>query len=107
MKAKASVSCLTCRIAEGTRGRLPQDGCKAICGDGVVLGEEQCDPPMEGCDQQCKLEIGWKWVQNKATTTCGDSVVAGKEPRANVAFSCADVRGMNRRRIFVATGVCF
>jgi len=34
---------------------------------------------MEGCDQQCKLEIGWKWVQNKATTTCGDSVVAGKE----------------------------
>ena len=59
-----------------------QDGCKAICGDGVVLGEEQCDPPMEGCDQQCKLEDGWKWVQNKTTTTCGDSLVAGEESRA-------------------------
>ena len=39
---------------------LFQDGCKAICGDAVVLGKEECDPPMEGCDKQCKLVPGWK-----------------------------------------------
>ena len=68
-----------------------QDGCEAICGDGVVLGDEKCDPPMQGCDEKCKLEPGWKWSQDKTTAICGDAMVVGKEPWV-VAILCIDVR---------------
>ena len=28
----------------------------------VVLGKEECDPPGEGCTEECRLKEGWEWV---------------------------------------------
>ena len=63
-----------CKLLSGWKW---QGGCKAICGDGVVLGKEECDPAGDGCNDQCRLKTGWKWSQNKATPICGDGLLVG------------------------------
>ncbi len=55
------------------------------CGDGVVLGAEQCDDhdtdPGDGCNGSCQIEIGWTCGGQPSTCTpiCGDGLVRGAE----------------------------
>jgi cysteine-rich repeat protein len=45
----------------------------AVCGDGLLLGAEQCDdkliPPSsgDGCSETCKVEPGWNCTHNFVT----------------------------------------
>ncbi|CAD8102878.1 unnamed protein product [Paramecium sonneborni] len=75
-------------------------GCKPICGDGLVVGKEQCDDANEidedGCSQcqylcqqqctKCYLEFclecnfqGWYLYENICITNCGDGIIVGDE----------------------------
>ncbi|MBL8971887.1 MAG: DUF4215 domain-containing protein, partial [Myxococcales bacterium] len=40
----------------------------AVCGDGVVAGEEACDDasdePLDGCDRKCRLTATELWTQS-------------------------------------------
>jgi cysteine-rich repeat protein len=57
----------------------------AVCGDGLVQGDEGCDDQDtgegDGCDAACAVEDGWACTQapSLCVTTCGDGVVAGAE----------------------------
>ncbi|MCO4745935.1 MAG: DUF4215 domain-containing protein [Proteobacteria bacterium] len=69
----------TCACDTGFSG----DGqtCAAICGDGLVLGDEACDDadtaPGDGCDADCAVEPGWVCVgePSDCAETCGDGVL--------------------------------
>ncbi len=56
-----------------------------ICGDGQVVGTEQCDDGNttsgDGCDATCETENGYTCMgaPSICTATCGDGVVAGTE----------------------------
>lgn len=72
----------TCHVEDGYR--CGASGCKAICGDGKVLGEEQCDDGErvsgDGCSALCKIEPRYTCnaaepsVCTKTPTVCGNSV---------------------------------
>lgn len=56
-----------------------------ICGDGVVMGAEQCDDsgtaPLDGCNSFCEIEYGFICFNepSECLTVCGDGLVAGEE----------------------------
>src|SRR5207247_1457748 len=52
-----------------------QEGCPS-CGDGVVAGAEQCDPPGSTCDAAGRLCAG---DCTCPAPSCGDSIVAAAE----------------------------
>lgn len=48
--------CVQCREAPGWRCR--DNVCKEHCGDGKVVGGEECDPPDgDGCNTSCRLSV--------------------------------------------------
>jgi len=57
----------------------------AVCGDGLVAGDEDCDDggsaAGDGCSASCAIEPGWDCagVPSTCATTCGDGLVAGAE----------------------------
>jgi cysteine-rich repeat protein len=55
--------------------------CSVICGDGRLLGDEQCDndvsavpgtPPIggDGCSSTCRIEPGWSCNPGTEPTVC-------------------------------------
>ena len=63
-------------------------GCQAVCGDGLVVGSEQCDDgntdPNDGCDSLCGEEQGYACTNlpvlpSICVSTCGDGVRANNE----------------------------
>jgi len=66
-----------------------QSNCYSTCGDGRNTrneGNEECDDgntvSLDGCDSQCKIEIGWYCGYGGGEpcwTHCGDAVLAGLE----------------------------
>jgi len=79
------------------------EGC---CGDGVILGNEQCDDfstiGLDGCDSKCQIEPGWICSPNNTSiksltfsytastchTICGDGLRIG--PDKGGAEECDD-----------------
>ena len=59
----------------------PGDTCTEICGDGLVIGKEQCDDgnlsEKDGCNQLCQLEPGWEWTNGSLREKCGDGIRVG------------------------------
>ncbi len=59
----------------------PGDTCSEICGDGLVVGREQCDDGNlqsgDGCNNQCQLETGWVWDNGTVLEKCGDGIRIG------------------------------
>ncbi len=68
--------------------------CTTICGDGIVVGSEQCDDANaqsnDGCSSSCKVEAscnlncscaGWypPFVNGTCSTICGDGMMQGAE----------------------------
>ncbi|CAD8190851.1 unnamed protein product [Paramecium octaurelia] len=91
--------CFEC-ISQGWQLDVINRNCQPICGDLLVLGNEQCDDGNDvsddgcidcffQCQQQCTLcengecrecnIEGWKLSINKCITICGDQLVLGKE----------------------------
>ncbi len=71
--------------------------CAAICGDGIVVGDE-CDDantdPDDGCDPSCAPEAGWACdgSPSACAPVCGDAMIVGDEQcDADVGMAtCAD-----------------
>ncbi len=80
-----------CLVEAGYSCPTPGAACRTICGDGIILGREQCDngaDPVsglavggDGCDGNCKLEDGWVCPPGEACrpTVCGDLILEGSE----------------------------
>jgi cysteine-rich repeat protein len=55
------------------------------CGDGEIVGAEQCDDGNQedgdGCSSSCQVETGWQCTGEPSVceTDCGDGIVAGTE----------------------------
>lgn len=64
---------------------LSASTCAPVCGDGVMLGGEQCDDSNtangDGCSSSCKLEQGFvcAGTPTQCRTSCGDGIQAGSE----------------------------
>lgn len=80
-----------CAIEDGYACPAPGVACRPVCGDGLVLGREQCDDGADategvpvagdGCDANCALEDGWVCAPGEPCreTVCGDGVAEGSE----------------------------
>ena len=51
--------------------------CTTPCGDGNVLGTEECDS-VAGCTN-CAADTGFACLSNVCTSTCGDGIKASDE----------------------------
>jgi len=76
----------TCQIEPGYVCPVANAACRTICGDGLVLGREQCDDgnvaAADGCSDTCHLEPGYVCPdagQPCRATVCGDGVQEGSE----------------------------
>ena len=72
----------TCQLEAGwvCDGRgCGTDTCQPICGDGRLLGKEQCDSALPGCTPLCYTDVGFGTYSNTPTAVCGDGVWAGAE----------------------------
>ena len=56
-----------------------------ICGDGIVQVGEECDPPGEGCDDQCQFE--------PTTFRITSLKLRDPQPHARVLFFCRNITG--------------
>jgi len=59
---------------------------QAVCGDGVLAGDEACDDGNlvdgDGCDSTCEIEEGWACPEADAAcepASCGDAIIVGNE----------------------------
>ena len=68
----------------------PHDVCvsNVMCGDGRIVGDEQCDDgnasesPVDGCSATCTLDPGWICPNAGVpclAAQCGDGIIAGTE----------------------------
>jgi fibro-slime domain-containing protein len=85
----------TCQLEKGWICPQPGTPCIVDCGDGILTGLEQCDPPNPGmgCSAECQFEPGWFCTPPPATlpdagpippstckkTVCGNGVKEGDE----------------------------
>ncbi|MCK6551940.1 DUF4215 domain-containing protein, partial [Myxococcota bacterium] len=75
----------TCTVDLGWTCPTANAPCQTICGDGRLLGAEQCDDgnaaSTDGCTSTCTIEQGWVCATPNAacTATCGDGLVVGLE----------------------------
>jgi cysteine-rich repeat protein len=59
--------------------------CTAICGDGLILGAEQCDDddtdPGDGCSATCMIETGYgcAGMPSLCSPVCGDGMIINPE----------------------------
>jgi fibro-slime domain-containing protein len=86
----------TCQIEIGWVCPAPNQPCIIDCGDGILTGPEQCDPPNpgHGCSATCTFEPGWFCTPPAPRspdagapppsmcmkTTCGNGIKEGNEP---------------------------
>ncbi|CAK94684.1 unnamed protein product (macronuclear) [Paramecium tetraurelia] len=82
------LNCIVCNLSycqqcqQGYRFNENQECLNAICGDSIIVGNEQCedgnDNEFDGCFQ-CQCELGW--IQNElgCQTICGDQVIVTGE----------------------------
>ena len=74
--------CIRCEIQPGwdCSGTRPSM-CGPVCGDGKLLGGEQCDDedrePFDGCSDVCEIEEGWccRGEPSRCHDTCGDGFI--------------------------------
>ena len=72
-----AVGSFVCECPEGTEG----DECTEVCGDGLVVFDEECDDENldagDGCDAVCAVEAGFVCVgePSECEETCGNSVL--------------------------------
>ena len=82
----------TCQVEPGWDCLQAGIACTPHCGDAILIGDEQCDPPNvgKGCTATCKLEKGYVCDPPSATpaasqpslcrkTVCGDGKKEGAE----------------------------
>ena len=55
--------------------------CRPICGDGLRLGDEECDDNNnmagDGCGADCKVEIGWFCIRTNDAEVCLNTCLNG------------------------------
>eukprot|EP01022_Parablepharisma_sp_SALTPOND_P001165 TRINITY_DN105725_c2_g1_i1.p1 TRINITY_DN105725_c2_g1~~TRINITY_DN105725_c2_g1_i1.p1 ORF type:complete len:1460 (-),score=75.94 TRINITY_DN105725_c2_g1_i1:591-4970(-) len=73
------VQCKKCSEINPGYYTSPEGKCKEICGDGINLGQYECDDGNifdgDGCSSECKLEKGYKCVsQNGRPDICFDYI---------------------------------
>ena len=69
-----------------------KNNCSSQCGDGIVVGDEECDDGntdnFDGCSSSCVVEVGWTCNSTRAEseipesicrTICGDGIRVGPE----------------------------
>jgi fibro-slime domain-containing protein len=74
------VNCTT--VAPGWQCRVPGKQCVPLCGDSVLTGTENCDPPRVGmgCSATCLVEPGWTCTPaGCAQSVCGNGMVESGE----------------------------
>ena len=60
-------------------------GCKAVCGDGLIVNGEECDDgntkSNDGCSSECKVELGCECtgVPSVCSWKCGNNYISGDE----------------------------
>ena len=82
----------TCQLEAGYACPIPKAACRPVCGDGVVLGREECDDGVDpttqapvgrdGCNETCQTEPGWVCDTPGTAcrpTLCGDYSQQGSE----------------------------
>lgn len=81
-----------CETESNWECNRPGEFCEPICGDAVLVGGEECDPPNPsmGCSSECRLEPGFvcdapgvppnpSQPAQCHRTECGDGTVEGEE----------------------------
>jgi fibro-slime domain-containing protein len=80
-----------CQLEPGFSCPIVGAACLPLCGDGLIVGREQCDDGVDsdtgapasgdGCDTNCQLEPGWVCPEGEPCrpTVCGDGVREGSE----------------------------
>jgi fibro-slime domain-containing protein len=81
-----------CQVETGWDCQQAGSACAPHCGDAILIGGEQCDPPNvgKGCSAACKLEIGYvcdppvvpavaSQPSHCRKTVCGDGKKEGAE----------------------------
>lgn len=73
--------CINCKIQPGWLCPSAGGRCSAArCGDGIIAGNETCDPPGLGCDVNCQRIEGYACGPSGChKTVCGDGIVEGDE----------------------------
>lgn len=80
----------SCQLEQGYTCPTPGTACRPLCGDGIVVGREECDDGLgaggttlagDGCDETCMLEDGWVCPVGASCrkTLCGDLAIEGSE----------------------------
>ena len=73
---------VACAVETGwTCDGMEPTSCAPTCGDSMVIGTEQCDPPApgNGCDANCMTETGWDCSSGTCVPICGDGLILGPE----------------------------
>jgi cysteine-rich repeat protein len=74
-----------CQCYKGYEPVEGSKGCATVCGDGIVMGSEECDPPGRGCSSECTVMEGWtcaredeedRWSPIICAAICGDKYLA-------------------------------
>jgi cysteine-rich repeat protein len=75
----------TCDCFKGYEPKSGSKRCAPRCGDGIVVDQEECDPPGPGCSSTCKVMMGWScapvnqsdmYSSTSCTSVCGDNYLA-------------------------------
>lgn len=71
----------TCAIEAGWVCPFAGAACRAAqCGDGIIAGNETCDPPGEGCGETCQAQPGYACDHGGChVAVCGDGIQEGDE----------------------------
>ncbi len=81
--ASPSGGCVQCQVQAGWTCPSAGGRCSAErCGDGIVAGSEECDPPGDGCDSTCRRVTGYACDETTGAcheTACGDAISEGDE----------------------------
>jgi len=108
-----------CALERGYICPLRKAPCVPNCGDGIVIGDEQCDPAVnvpnmdKACSTACRWSPGWACTGNPPTachaTVCGDGVKEGTEgcdDHNTVPFDGCSSTCQNEPSCATATGAC-
>lgn len=85
-----SPGCKKCREVSGWRCR--DNVCKEFCGDGKIVGEEQCDPPDgASCDTSCRkaafkeeaCDMGGHWIVHQTDYSVANVGTKGIQTSSN------------------------
>ena len=100
----------TCQVEAGWQCRVPGKPCVPLCGDGKIVGDEQCDTgnnaankPDDGCSSTCQIEPGYSCTGTPSVCTkanCGNGTLetgeacdCGTSP-TNLPAGCTGPNGL-------------